>query len=253
MKHIFFAIAILCSTVALAQDNKQTTTVVRKTITMTGPEASRMFSNVTDRKIYQRDGKVIDSAKAVAMVKSFEYALGYGNIEGQTTMKRMIMKINPKQKLELYQRIKSSSDLKSQKLQDGLTLDLNPMAKRVDTSKLTGKAIIMIFWCPGCYNGTRNNEYFEINELISTYYNPDKLQIIAITNAPFDVAADELKKSPILNARHVFEGSYVTAGYQTENKPVIVMTDKAHKIIFSVAYNTGVTTWMLNKLLKENI
>ncbi|MBC7398851.1 MAG: hypothetical protein H7289_02815 [Mucilaginibacter sp.] len=77
--------------------------------------------------------------------------------------------------------------------------------------------------------------------------------MIAITNSPFDVAADELKKSPILNARNVFEGGFIASVYQTDNRPVIVMTDKAHKILFSVANNTAVTTWMLNKLLKENL
>jgi hypothetical protein len=255
MKYIYFAIAILCSTAAFAQDTKETTTVVRKTMTMSGAEANRMFSNVTDKKIYQRDGTIVDSVKAAAMVKSFEYGLGYATPEGQTEMKRVLMKINPKHELELYQRIKTDTrmQLKSAKLQDGLTLDLKPLAKSVDTTKLAGKAIIMIFWCPGCYNGSRHDEYHEINDIISTYYNPDKLQVIAITNSPFDVAADELKKSPILNARNVFEGSHVTDDYQTENRPVIIMTDKAHKILFSVKNNTGVTNWMLNKLLKENM
>ncbi len=79
------------------------------------------------------------------------------------------------------------------------------------------------------------------------------MQVIAITNSPFDVAAESLKKSPILNARHVFEGSDITDAYQTDNRPVIVMTDKAHKILFSVNNNAAVTPWMLNKLLKENV
>jgi hypothetical protein len=255
MKYILFVIAILCSTVAIAQDTKETITVVRKTITMTGAEVKRMFGNVTDKKIYQRDGTIVDSVKAAAMVKSFEYGLGYGTPAGQTEMKHLITKIDPAQKMDLYQRIKSMPAfmLKSPKLQDGLILDLKPIAKSVDTTKLVGKAIIMIFWCPGCYNGTRHDEYREVNDVISTYYNPDKLQVIAVTNAPFDLAADELKKNPILNARHVFEGSYVTDEYQTDNRPVIIMTDKAHKILFSVKNNTAVTNWMLNKLLKENI
>jgi hypothetical protein len=255
MKQILFTIAILCSTVALAQDNKETTTVVRKTMTMTGAEANRMFGSVTDTKLYQRDGTVVDSITAAAMIRSRDYETGYGTPQGQTEMKRLITKVNPKMKMDMYQRIKTDPrmEIKSTRLQDGLTLDLKPLAKRVDTAKLVGKAIVMIFWCPGCYSGAQPDQYHDVNEIISTYYNPDKLQVIAITNAPFDVAADALKKSPILNARNVFEGGYVTDDYQTENRPIIVVTDKAHKILFSIKNNTGVTNWMLNKLLKENI
>lgn len=253
MKHFFFAIAILCNTAAIAQDTKEPTTVVRKT--MTGAEANRMFGSITDKKLYQRDGTVVDSVTAEAMLKTRDYETGFGTPQGQTEMKRIITKVNPKMKLDMYQRIKTDPrmQLKSPKLQDGVTLDLTPMAKSVDTTKLVGKAIVMIFWCPGCYSGAPRNQYQDINDIISTYYNPNKLQVIAITNAPFDVAADALKKSPILNARNVFEAGYLTQDYQTENRPLIVVTDKAHKILFGVKNYTGVTNWMLNKLLKENL
>jgi hypothetical protein len=253
MKHFLFAIAIFFTAGAMAQDTRETTTVVRKT--MTGAEANRMFGSVTDKKLYQRDGTVVDSVAAEAMLKSRDYETGFGTPQGQTEMKRIITKVNPKIKLDMYQRIKTDPrmQLKSPKLQDGITLDLTPMAKSVDTNKLVGKAIVMIFWCPGCYSGAPRNQYQDINDIISTYYNPDKLQVIAITNAPFDVAADALKKSPILNARNVFEAGYLTQDYQTENRPIIVVPDKAHKILFGVKNYTGVTNWMLNKLLKENL
>ncbi|MBC7398852.1 MAG: hypothetical protein H7289_02820 [Mucilaginibacter sp.] len=173
MKPILFAIAIFCSTTVLAQD----TTRSIKVMSMKGSDLNRMFGNVTDRKIYQRDGTIVDSVKAAAMVKSFEYETGFGTPIGQTEMKRIITRIDPKHKMETYQLMKiiQQMRLKSTRLQDGLTLDLKPIAKSVDTTKLTGKAIIMIFWCPGCYNGTRHDEYREVNNVISTYYNPDKL------------------------------------------------------------------------------
>ncbi|MDB5003598.1 MAG: hypothetical protein JWQ34_1823 [Mucilaginibacter sp.] len=225
-------------------------------MSMSGADYNKMFKfKVTDRNIYDQEGHVVDSVTADKMVKSMDYGISLVSTNGQESFRRTLTKINPKQQESIYQSLKDLPHaLRSRRLQDGLTLDLKPISQRVDTAKLLGKAIIMIFWCTECYSGAGvPNQYHAVNDVISTYYNPDKLQVIAITDSPFDVAAEALKKSPILNARNVFEASGITDAYQTDNRPVIVMTDKAHKILFSISNNAGVTVWMLNKLLKENV
>ncbi|MES2427891.1 MAG: hypothetical protein V4560_13010 [Bacteroidota bacterium] len=254
MKHLLFVILLFSSTVALAQNTQQTTTPVTKI--MSGADLQKMIGNVTDRNIYDRDGNIIDSVTAEAKVKSFEYQLGFGTPAGQTGYKHVLSKIDPDRQMLTYKTMKSipSLRLRSSKLQDGVVLDLKPLARRADTAKLTGKTIIMIFWCPSCYSGgSVPDQYKEINAVISNYYDPNKLQVLAITHAPFDVAAEALKKNPILNAYNIFEASYITDDYQTDNRPAIIMTDKNHKIVFSIAGHAAISPWMLNKLLKENI
>ena len=255
MKHLLLFILLFCNTILFAQNTQQITTTAPVTKIMSGADLQKMIGNVTDRNIYDNDGNIVDSVTAATKVKSFEYQLGFGTPPGQTGYKHILSKIDPDRQLMMYKTMKNipSLRLRSPKLQDGVVLDLKPIVKRADTAKLIGKAIIMIFWCPSCYSGSVPDQYKEINDVISTYYDPNKIQVLAITHASFVEAADALKKSPILNAHNIFEASYITDDYQTDNRPAIIMTDKNHKIIFSLAGHAALSPWMLNKLLKENM
>ncbi len=81
MRYLLFIFSIFCSTAVLAQDTKGTTTVTR-TRTMTGAELKNMF-HITDRTIYDREGKVIDSVTADKMVRSMEYGINLVSQDGK--------------------------------------------------------------------------------------------------------------------------------------------------------------------------
>ncbi len=221
---------------------------------MKGSDLNKMF-HVTDHTIYTREGDVVDSVTALKMVKTLEYQTGYGNVKGQEGLKRVITKIDPARQEQMYQILKTQPVLRprSPKTQEGVVLDLKPIANRLDTVKLKGKALLLIFWCAGCYSGSTPDQFMEINDITSAYADPSKLEVVAITQHSFDVGATALKKSPILNARHIFDASDINAAYNTGDRPLILLTNKDHKIIYAMAQHAAITPWMLNKLLKENV
>lgn len=255
MKHILFIFSLFCCSTAFAQtDTSKATHIEHRFMTMKGSDLNKMF-HVTDRNIYNREGDIIDSVTTIKMVKTLEYQTGYGNVKGQEGLKRVITKIDPARQEQIYQIIKTQSVMRprSPKTQEGVVLDLKPVANRLDTSKLKSKALLLIFWCEGCYSGSTPDQYQEINDITSAYADPSQLEIMAITHHPFDVGAMALKKSPILNAHHIFDGSDVNSKYDTGDRPLIILTNKEHRIIYAMAQHAAITPWMLNKLLKGTL
>jgi hypothetical protein len=214
-------------------------------------EKKKMLGPDPDPNIYDTEGNIVDSAKAAQMVRSLDYTMAYQKLKGQTAFKHVVIKTMPKVQLMAYEYMKSVPylNVQSPELQDGQILNLKPIAKRIDTTTLAGKAVIMIFWCPQCYNGSKPDQYREINEAIAPFANSDKLQVLAITNVQPYEATDALKKSPILYARMLSGASAVTYKYEMGDQNAIIMTDTKHKIIFSLANRVPITSQVLHKLL----
>lgn len=226
--------------------------------TVTGEEAEKLSAairNITDPNIYDRQGNVVAPAKAAEMEKSFEYHVSAGQTPGKTGFRHLIARVDPETEERVYQTVNNIPLLKvkSPKLQEGVMLKLKPIAKRVDTNKLVGKAIVMIFWRPAHAGEPITDQYHEINRAIAPFANSDKLQVIAITHLGFPAAVDELKYNPILNAQMVTNGSNITDDYGTGEEPVLIMTDTSHKIILSSTRHVFETAWMLHKLLQDNL
>ncbi|TSJ39389.1 carboxypeptidase-like regulatory domain-containing protein [Mucilaginibacter corticis] len=219
----------------------------------TEEEQKKMLGPTPDNHIYDTEGNVVDSAKAADMLRSYDYEMALRKLKGQDAFKHVIIKTDTRVQLMSYQYMRTLPYLRVQspKLQDGLTLDLKPLVKRIDTATLSGKAIIMIFWCPECYRGSKSDQYREVNDAIAPFANSDKLQVLALTKAQTYQANDALKKSPILNARMLTEASSVTYKYDLDDTPVIIMTDTKHKIIFSMAGWNPITPPVLHNLLKS--
>ena len=124
MKKIFTVALLLSCSAVFAQ---QTVVVTRKT--MTGAEANRMFSKITDPKIYDMSGNLIDSVKAAQMVKTFDYTMGRGTPVGQTETKRVLFKSNHAMDARIDKETRVYNRPKSEKLHEGVVLDLKPFAK----------------------------------------------------------------------------------------------------------------------------
>jgi hypothetical protein len=129
-------------------------------------------------------------------------------------------------------------------------LDLSPFGKRVDPVTLKGKALVLIFWCDGCYPNPRKTGYDDINYITGKFANPEKFEVFSITHLPAENAVSALKKFPILNARPFFNAQGLTVGYETDNKSLIVITDKDHKITYAKGGWAATTDRFLYKSLE---
>ncbi|HEX8608442.1 MAG TPA: hypothetical protein VF679_07380 [Pedobacter sp.] len=247
------ALLIVSSTQSFAQEqDKRKVVSVTSTAIKSGSELQKMLSGVkiTDPKIYDRAGNVVDSLEAIAKVKSFLYTLGWAqNKDGE--YKRTIFKIDPEVQVLMDANMKKRLLPKSLKLREGVILDLKPMAKKLDLKELEGKSVLLIFWCDGCYSGSKADAYAEVNEVLTKYKDPEKFEILAVTHHSIDEATRALSKSPIVNTRHILAAGDVNQAYETGNRPVLVLTDKSHKILYSITGSATMTPRILNNTLKE--
>lgn len=253
MKYLFFSAILFTWCIASAQSDtgKKASVAKTTTLTLTAGQAQAMFNAGTDRRIYNEAGLPVDSAEAFKLVKTFEYTLGLGQINHQGPYKRMLFKARPDRDKLTDPIIKKMLAPKGAKLQEGIELDLTPFGKRIDAAKVQGKAIVLIFWCAGCFGGSKPDAYADINEVIARYVEDKKFEVYAVTHLPYDEATNALKKNPILNAHQLFDSESTTQAYETANRPVIVVTDKNHKITYAITNNAQITPRVLNGLLKE--
>jgi hypothetical protein len=250
MKQPLFCIALLLISSPLFAQTEHGAVVKVETRTLTSAEVKALYSTkITDPKFYDLKGNVIDSAEAVAKLRTLDYQQGWTTIAGDR--KKLITKVDSASQMQLYASLKASFAPKSDKLKDGTILDLKPFGKRIDRDKLENKAVLLIFWCDGCYNGKLNDDYAAVNSVLSNYVNPEKLAVITITHHGLEQAAKALARNPIINTQHIIDAGELTDAYETGNRPVLVLADKNHKILYSVANAPVMTPWMLNKRLKE--
>jgi hypothetical protein len=242
MKILFVTALLFGCSVAFAQTQ---TTATRKT--MTGAEFAKMMPKVTDPNVYDRYGKVLDSAEVKMLVKTFEWGVGRAIPEGQTEYKSVLIKVDLKHQAESDRATRLQFRPASPKLWEGVTLDLSPLAQRTDLAKLQGKAVVLIFWIDQ-YAG---NLYGKVNEVIADYIGTHKFEVFAITHHPYDIAIPSFKKNPILNAHNVFDAQSIVDFYGTDNKAVVVVTNAQHQVTFAITGHAAMTPRTLNKLLKE--
>ncbi|MES2456067.1 MAG: hypothetical protein V4594_11015 [Bacteroidota bacterium] len=253
MKYTLLLLFFFYGSLAMAQSDTTRTivkTTTSKTMTMKGSELQKMIGNVTDKNIYDEDWNIVDSATAVKMLYTFEYQQGLSKKKGEPDFKRTIRKIDPVRQAIIDSATKAMKGPASPALQEGSELNLKPLSKKIKLDELKGKALVLIFWC-NCYGGSAVDANEKVNYVLSTYKDPSKLEIIAITHHSFDEAAEALKKNPIVNTRHIYDVPDITAAYRTGNRPVIVVTDKSHKITYSMSDQAEMTPRTLYKLLKE--
>jgi len=239
MKNILTVALLLSGSVTLAQTGKLRT--------MTGAEATKMLPKITDSKYYDREGHVIDSAKARQMIKSFDYETWGAIPAGQTEYKNVLVKVNHAQQDKKDAGFRLFSRPKNPKLWDGATLDLTPIAKHTDVSKLDGKAIVLLFW-----NGAPGYKYMydNINEIVSNYIAGNKFEVFAITHLDYESAKNNQKNNPIMNAYHIVDAGDITDFYDTEHKALIVVTNAQHQITYAAQNAPEMLPRTLNKLLK---
>lgn len=214
----------------------------------------KKMGNPTNRTIYDAGGAVVDSVTAYKRIRAFTHGISYVLPAGATESKRVLHKIDSNSQKRSYEYVMSRPELrpKSPKLQVGEVLDLSALSRRVDAEKLKGKALLLLFWQIEA-NGSISDQYTQINYAIENHIGSGKLEVLAITHEPFDVASTAMKKYPISNARFYPDAPGITAFYQTDNMQMTVLTDTEHKIILALPQRVGVVPWMLNRLMKQTL
>jgi hypothetical protein len=94
------------------------------------------------------------------------------------------------------------------------------------------------------------NEREELNEITTKYRDTSKFEVIALTHEKIEPGMAELKKHPILNAYHILGIPGTIEYYGTREQPFVIITDRQHKIIFSVQGNMLHTPRFMNNYLK---
>jgi hypothetical protein len=212
-----------------------------------GVNVSTLLKGITDKNIYDMEGNILDSAAAAKLLRTYEYQSAWAIPKGQTSLKRVVQKVDPVKQAEMDRYVKMVNRPKSNKLWEGVTLDLSPLEKRTDLEKLQGKAVVLIFWSAQ----PAHDLYGRVNEVIADNMGSNKFEVFAITHNPYNVAKEGLKKNPILNAKLVLDAPGIVDYYETGNKPVIVVTNAQHQITYAITSYATMTPRILNKLLKE--
>jgi len=181
------------------------------------------------------------------MVKSFDYQTGQATPAGQIENKHVLIKVNHE-----VQDQRDKADFtyfrpESPKLWIGAKLDLTPLAKHTDVSKLDGKAVVLLFYIGA--NGYKNM-YDGINDAIDNSIDSHKFEVLAITHLDYAAAKTALKNVPILNAHHIVDAPDVVDYYETRGHAVIVVTNAEHQITYAAKDGPAMVPRTLNKLLK---
>jgi hypothetical protein len=126
LKVPFVMIFIAMSQLAIAQ----TTKIIRGDAPPSqtgGVDIRKLIGGITDHNIYDMDGNILDSLTAGKMLRTYDYYSAFSIPKGQTSLKRVVKKADPKEDAETEQYMKMSHSPKSSKLWVGLTLDLSPL------------------------------------------------------------------------------------------------------------------------------
>lgn len=245
---------LLISTLFSAFTYGQTpgTTTGERMVVMKSSELNKMLGDmkVTDRNYYDIDGNIVAPAEVKAKLKSFDYQLSIRKLTKFPDYKNVIDKVNKLAQAEMDSVYSLKLQPNSDKLKTGTILDVGPLKTYADKKSLEGKIIALIFWSDAYYPKTGVNFNESLNDVLNTYKIPGKIEILAITHHPAGRAAEALVKNPIINTQHILNASDITKAYKTENDFVVVLTDKNHKILYSVRGSAVMTPRQFDKHLK---
>jgi hypothetical protein len=247
MKNLFVVILIIAGNIAVAQ----TTKIIRGDAPPSqtgGVDVRKLIGGITDQNIYDMDGNILDSVTAGKMLRTYDYYSAFSIPKGQTSLKRVVKKADPKEDAETERYMKITHRPKSSKLWDGITLDLKPLEQRTDVSKLEGKGIVLIFWKG---SASAHRYYESINDVIADNIGDKKFDVFAITAQSYNEAKQSLQKNPILNAHQIIDAESVIDDYGITEPFVLVVTNARHQVTYAITTFAAVTPRVLKRLFKE--
>jgi hypothetical protein len=246
IKLIFAIILIAVSQLTLAQT---TTKIVRGDAPPSqtgGIDIRKMINGIADMNVYDMDGNVVDSVTVARLLRTYDYYQAFSIPKGQTSLKRVIQKADPEEDAKTEKYFKMTQRPASSKLWDGITLDLSPLEKRTDLSKLDGKAIVLLFW----KDAPARNLYQSINDVVADNIADNKFEVFAITDLSYNDAKRSLLKNPILNAHQIVDAGSIKDQFGVTESFALVVTNAQHQVTYAIKTFAPLTPRVLKRLFK---
>lgn len=215
-------------------------------VTMKGGSLNKMMDK--SGNVYDEAGNIVDSLEVAEKLKSEKYRIIITRKGTDTLLRRVLEKRDLVKEAEQYELMKIALRPPSPKLQVGTVLDLDPLAKKTNVEALKQKSILMIFWYPGCF-ATEN--YDVVNQLIRSVKNPERLEVLLITQQTVNSVADGLKQTPIYYSQLIIDAAPILKTYQTQSLPLVVLTDRNHTIKFASLGPPNIVVKGLKEVLLE--
>lgn len=222
---LLLSLLLFASSAVIAQITTKTTSRI---VTMKGGSLNKMMDK--SGNVYDEEGKVVDSLEVAEKLKSEKYRIIITRKGTDTLLRRVLEKRDLVKEAEQYELMKITLRPPSPKLQVGTVLDLDPLAKKINIEPLKQKSLLMIFWYPGCFD-TKN--YDVVNQLIRSNKNSENLEVLLITQQTVNNVANGLKQTPIFYSQLIIDAAPILKSYQTQNLPLMVLTDQSHTIKFA--------------------
>jgi len=219
---------------------------------MKGSELNKMFANikVDDKNYYDMDGNILAGPDAKAKLRTLDYEISVRKLDKYPDYKRVVFKVDKKQQALLDSTYAPKLQPNSEKLKTGVILDVKPLYKYAEKKRLDGKILALIFWSDAYYRNSAMDVNARLNNVLSDYKIPGKIEILAITHHPAGRAAQALVNNPIVNTQHILDAEDLVNEYKTENDLTFVLTDSNHKILYSAKGSAAMTPRQFDKHLK---
>lgn len=225
----------ICWVIAYGQNKTVTKTVIRKvTVTSDGTMGLDTAQLAVDEK-----GNKLHFYQYVKLLQSGQYDIIPIDANGQLLTEYRLKKRDPNRDLEIYEVAKKQIASKSAMLQEGSKLSVAPLAHLINPEEFEGKAIVLIFFTAEC--DQCNRSLAGLDSFFKEIYDPKKMIIVAINNREKEETYEQLKLTPLPNARIIYDAyKIIKESYWVNASNAFVVTDKNHIIQFAAEGGGGI-------------
>lgn len=230
----FLAVFILsiCWVITYGQNK----TVVRK-VTVTNDGTMGLDTN---KLAVDEKGNKLHFYQYKNLLQSGKYIIGVSGTNGMLGGDEYrLIKRDDNQNLQMYEMVKKQLAIKSAMLQEGSKLSIEPLSHLIKAEDFDGKAIVLILFtaeCDQCNTGLAGLDSF-----FKEVYDPKKMIIVAINYRDKDKTYEQLKLTPLPNARIIYDAyKIIRESYWINASNAFVVTDKNHIIQFAAEGGGGI-------------
>ena len=234
----FLTVCILsiCWIIAHGQ-NKTVTQKVTTRVTVTNDGTMGLDTN---KLAVDEKGNKLHFYQYKNLLQTGQYTIGVRGTNGMLGGDEYrLEKRDPSRDLEIYEMAKKQIASKSAVLQEGSKLTVAPLAHLIKPEEFEGKAIVLIFFTAEC--DQCNRSLAGLDSFFKEIYNPKKMIIVAINNRDKDKTYEQLKLTPLPNARIIYDAyKIIKEAYWINASNAFVVTDKNHIIQFAAEGGGGI-------------
>jgi len=242
MKHCLVFILLITNLAASAQAPAGGKIVMHKTTETMGLD--------TNKLAVDPDGNKLHFYQYMQLIRAGKYNIRITAGNGFPLAEYQLEKVNEQQIMERYAMLKKQMSNKSAMLQDGNKLPVEPLLVGISKEQFDNKIIVAIFFQPGC--DMCNTGLDEIGSFLKDHYDPQKMIIVAISNGDQEATYSQLTKTPIPNARLIFNGQKVKEAYWMDASAMnYVVTNKDHIIQFTISASGGIVNTVFKSKMAE--